>query len=572
MTAIHVLVPSFNCRQWIERCLGSVADQDVRPAGVLVIDDASDEPGFMRLASEVCRSYGYSFLRNATNRKCPYNLWRGVPLLDAGPEDVIFLLDGDDFLPDPTVFRQIAEVYADPAVWLCADTETEILTRRGWLRYDAVHPGDVALTLNTQLALAEWQPVTDVYISPDVGCDVIATRTRSHSSVTTPDHRWPILPKGGGALRWRTTSTFVSGDSLLAAAPVVNLPDSPKWSDALVELVAWFYTEGWLGKGSRRENSVTIAQSHAVNPANVARIRACLTSVYGSQATAKNVRHTAAWVEDTAARMTHFRLNKPAGKVLTELAPGKVPSIAFLTELTHAQLELFIATSIDADGTRKSQGSVAVFAQKVLARSEAFQTACLLAGRSGSVRQQRDGRFAFVLRFGERRTVGGGRARQHSGLSVGPVWCPSTPNATWCARRDGTIYFTGNTYGNYAPYPHDTGQTPATAYPPDVVARRAFRSAGSLFNHPLTFRQHLWDALSPADLQTNDGRWYRGGYDRAIMIPMLEMSAPDHFRFLDRTLYSYNAVNPISDSLVNANLIDETADMWSRPVKEPHQC
>lgn len=242
---LHVLVPSFNCAGWIERCLQSVAGQNVAPASVLVIDDASTEPGYSELALEACGRRGYSFLRNATNRKCPYNLWRGIPLLDAAPDDVIFLLDGDDFLPDPTVFTQIAEVYADPSIWL--------------------------------------------------------------------------------------------------------------------------------------------------------------------------------------------------------------------------------------------------------------------------------------------------------------------------------------SYGNYAPFPRDTGQTPATAYPPDVVARRAFRSAGSLFNHPLTFRQHLWDALSPADMKTDDGRWYRGGYDRAIMIPMLEMSAPDHFRFLDRNLYSYNAVNPISDSLVNAVLIDETADMWARPAKAPHQ-
>lgn len=123
------------------------------------------------------------------------------------------------------------------------------------------------------------------------------------------------------------------------------------------------------------------------------------------------------------------------------------------------------------------------------------------------------------------------------------------------------------TYGNYQPYPHDTGQTLASAYPDNVIKNRTFRKAGSYFNHPITFRKHLWDQITDADLKTNDGRWFTGGYDSVIMNPMLEMTAPDRYKFLNETLYMYNAVNPISDSSVNVNLIHESDQHRTRPRK-----
>jgi len=241
MSNFYVLIPSFNCQQWIERCLESVSIQTVRPAEVLLIDDASTEVGYAELAMQQCRNRGFQFLRNRENLKCPYNIWMGVKVLNPNPEDVVFLLDGDDFLPHENVLERFAEIYANPKIWL--------------------------------------------------------------------------------------------------------------------------------------------------------------------------------------------------------------------------------------------------------------------------------------------------------------------------------------TYGNYMPFPKNTGQTLASSYPPEVYRTRGYRQSGIHFNHPLTFRRFLFDEIKEDDLKTNDGEWFRGGYDFAIMTPMLEM-AHANYRFLDETLYMYNAVNPISDSQINIGLINETEQLRSRPMKE----
>lgn len=122
------------------------------------------------------------------------------------------------------------------------------------------------------------------------------------------------------------------------------------------------------------------------------------------------------------------------------------------------------------------------------------------------------------------------------------------------------------TYGNYQPHPHDTGQQLAYAYPPEVIANRTFRTYVDCFNHPLTFRKFLWDGVTDEDMQNREGAWFTGAYDKVIITPMLEM-AGDRFRFINETLYFYNAVNPASESHAEVSRIVESREMIQRPIK-----
>jgi len=67
--------------------------------------------------------------------------------------------------------------------------------------------------------------------------------------------------------------------------PLARPRAEPKWSDAFVELVAWFWTEGWAGSSGQ----VTITQSEKANPGHCARIRAALTAAFGPDAATRGV-------------------------------------------------------------------------------------------------------------------------------------------------------------------------------------------------------------------------------------------------------------------------------------------
>lgn len=96
----------------------------------------------------------------------------------------------------------------------CADDETEILTRRGWLRYGQVRAGEECLTLNTGTGAEEWQPIGAVHVFTDGPYPVIRLEGPGHSSVTTPDHRWPAETPGAG-ISWHTTRTLPPDAQLL---------------------------------------------------------------------------------------------------------------------------------------------------------------------------------------------------------------------------------------------------------------------------------------------------------------------------------------------------------------------
>jgi len=340
----------------------------------------------------------------------------------------------------------------DEVAHYCVDEETQILTAGGWKSVDDLRPGDEALTLNHQTGMSEWQPVTEVCVFPAARREMISMEGRDHSSLTTPNHRWPaeyrISRRQTYGRRWVTSETIGAGDRIPVAAIPSDLPADPKWSDALVEAVAWFWTEGCIRRRhGRPTRAVTISQSAVVSEPNVVRIRAALTTLFGPAAPDRRASHSLPrWSENLSGRNVIFRLNSAAGDVLTAHAPGKIVTTVFLRALTRAQLDLFIAVSLLADNNGPRR-----LAQRDPAAAEAFALACILAGSAVSLRQ------GSVNQAGYRMT----NARMLSKLHIYPqerhgrfrirrvgydgrVWCPRTPNQTWLARRRGSIWFTGN--------------------------------------------------------------------------------------------------------------------------------
>jgi hypothetical protein len=365
---------------------------------------------------------------------------------------------------------------------MCVDTDTEILTTRGWLNVDDLLIGDFALTLNHDTGLSQWQPVEAINVYASHRREMIQIEGKLHSSLSTVDHRWPVIQRRGAwtqndvdrrrarrhgvqmpstevrpaasiTREWRTTETLSTDHSLITAAQNIDLPTEAKYGDAFVELVAWWWTEGYY----RPHGYSTITQSQRVNPLNVERIRAALTQIFGPAiATTRGVT-TPAWRESTDGSMVTFALNASAGKTILAVAHGpKIIELDFILSLTRAQLELFITTSIAADGCMVN-GAMTI-SQSVRERLEPLMLAAILTGRTPHLFQADESRWNMHIR--DKATVnpiGASRKQWENAATVerisfdGDVWCPVTENKSWMARRDGTVYFTGNTYRDSVP-------------------------------------------------------------------------------------------------------------------------
>lgn len=341
-----------------------------------------------------------------------------------------------------------------PEELFCVDEKTQALSQRGWLSYTELTTQDRVLTLNHETGRSEWQTVQAVNVFPVQGQEMVLMEHRDHSSLTTPSHRWPVERRSyRGGVRmpdqrvWATTETLKRRDFVPVAVPCSDLPTEPVHPDALVELVAWVYTEGHIRKlrNGSPGTAVNIAQNEGSGKKRVAE---ALFDFFGEESPFfPRLGGGGDFVPRWRSDKSGFKLNTVAGALLLAHAPGKVPSHEFLLSLTAAQLYLFIEVSMLAD----NNGSYH-FSQKNPAHAEAFQFACTLAGFGTSLRVHskvdldRAGNPYQMTAVTVRRRdfFGPAYADKTSIQHTGYVWCPTTPNGSWLARREGTTYFTGN--------------------------------------------------------------------------------------------------------------------------------
>lgn len=352
----------------------------------------------------------------------------------------------------------------------CVDEETEILTKRGWLKHNELQVGDIALTLNHEVGRSEWQPVLAVNRFEVADYPMISLEGNCHSSLTTLNHRWPILHRrmhsGAYSLsrEWTTSEQLNTNHQIISGAQC-NCPDQKIYSDAFVEIIAWFWTEGHITntKTQTRRPGIVISQSITANPKNVQRIESALTILFGPSSDSiynhryLNQEALPKWKKKKRVTRdeVEFRLNFAASEKILAIAPNRKVKREFILQLTLDQLRLFIDISNRADGSYPNTDDGVVFiSQKDPDALDALELAAILAGHrtrryfSKTLTKGRDGTFYSpnTLYVGKIQSIRIDKRYVYpkSVLYTGVTWCPTTPNSSWLARRNGITHFTGN--------------------------------------------------------------------------------------------------------------------------------
>lgn len=138
-----------------------------------------------------------------------------------GPAGIIEV-SPPDFVPEyhPSV-RRLLWPNGSVGTTFCVTPEHEALTRHGWVRHESLLIGDEILTLNMDTGLAEWQPCTAVSTFPVVDEPMVVMKSRNHSSVTTMNHRWPVLNRTSretAQRKWRTSKSLGTNDKIITIA------------------------------------------------------------------------------------------------------------------------------------------------------------------------------------------------------------------------------------------------------------------------------------------------------------------------------------------------------------------
>jgi glycosyltransferase involved in cell wall biosynthesis len=118
MKRFKVVVPSFNSVDYIAKTLQSIEMQTDKQYDVCVIDDGSTMEKQREIISDYCKRNGWLSLLNEKNQGAMYGLVHAIPLLACEDEDVIVVIDGDDWLAHENVFKKLRQVYTENDVYL----------------------------------------------------------------------------------------------------------------------------------------------------------------------------------------------------------------------------------------------------------------------------------------------------------------------------------------------------------------------------------------------------------------------------------------------------------------------
>jgi len=113
-----VIIPSYNNSEWYKRNLDSVYSQNYRNYRVIYLDDASpDGTGALVKAyiKEKQQEHRTKFIQNKQRRGALANTYKGAWLCNAN--EIITIMDGDDWFAHEHVLEKLNSVYADPEVW-----------------------------------------------------------------------------------------------------------------------------------------------------------------------------------------------------------------------------------------------------------------------------------------------------------------------------------------------------------------------------------------------------------------------------------------------------------------------
>lgn len=148
---LRILVTLFNAERYVEKCLRSIASQEVREWRCYVMDDVSTD----RSGEVVCR-FGsadrrFHYLRNRDKQYQCGNYHRVIQGHGFDPEDICVAIDADDWLGDAHVFTRLLRAYEERPTWV---TWGSCLYRTpGGLRVTHSAPSP-----DVPLRLAPWTP------------------------------------------------------------------------------------------------------------------------------------------------------------------------------------------------------------------------------------------------------------------------------------------------------------------------------------------------------------------------------------------------------------------------------
>jgi glycosyltransferase involved in cell wall biosynthesis len=115
---VIVLTTSYNCENFIEKCLTTIMTQTFKDFKCYITDDMSSDNTVNIIKKTISGDDRFILIENDSKMYQPGNYDQVIRGLNIHDNDICVEIDGDDWLPNSNVLSFINEVYMDENVWM----------------------------------------------------------------------------------------------------------------------------------------------------------------------------------------------------------------------------------------------------------------------------------------------------------------------------------------------------------------------------------------------------------------------------------------------------------------------
>ena len=125
---IKVITPFYNPGEFLETCVNTLMSQKYDNFKVLFVDDCSTDGSFEKLPHDNEKAV---IIKNETRKTALENIHDAI-MNHCDPDDIVVLVDGDDWLPNKNVLSYINDFYNQNDCWIMYGQANWTDGRRGF--------------------------------------------------------------------------------------------------------------------------------------------------------------------------------------------------------------------------------------------------------------------------------------------------------------------------------------------------------------------------------------------------------------------------------------------------------
>lgn len=326
----------------------------------------------------------------------------------------------------------------------CVDKETEILTKDGWKTVYDLTMNDIVYTYNLESGIGQWDNLLAIN-KYEGDFNVYKINHPTFNTICTEEHKWiqsENKPNSKHVLKTIEQLNNNEDNDETFSILTSNAIDSVEgnYEDWFLKLIGWFLTKGSI----EQYNDISIDVNRNTYLEKCQIIENILKE--------GNIIHS---VNDKHA-YNNWNICIDIILKLETMFPDKVLTPQFIQSLSARQAKLIIDNILLSNKGYIKTNDIVICDSKQ--KADMFEMLCALAGISCTYEEidniekeitspKLDNDIAknkyYKVRLLKTNKIN--INKNHISMDkINFVWCPTTNNGTWFARRNGQTYFTGN--------------------------------------------------------------------------------------------------------------------------------